>query len=88
MSLVFETIIPKWNGLHLLKAFPLHVRIFMRSSILLANLYAIAAYGLPFGWIDAAKREAVLYKIFYHPNPKIRSVGEMWKTLAFMTNDN
>jgi len=85
MKKIFETILPGWTGPGLPKEFPWHVRLALRSSVLVAHLFAILYFGLPFNLINPEKRDLVMKKICYHSNAGIRNIFEFWKLTAFMT---
>lgn len=85
MKKIFETIVPGWTGRVLPKEFPFHVRFALRTSVIVAHFFAFINYGLPFGMISNEKRLTVINKLYYHSNPDIRNIVELWKTMAFMT---
>ena len=85
METIFKAIVPGWTGTGLPREFPWHVRFALRASVLVAHIFAIFQYGLPFNRINAEKKQAIIHKIYSHSNPNIRSIFELWKTMAFMT---
>lgn len=85
METIFKVIVPGWTGKELPKAFPWHVRFALRASVWVAHFFAIINYGLPFNMINSEKKHAVIHKLYHHTNPNIRSIFELWKTMAFMT---
>ncbi|MFN8238657.1 MAG: hypothetical protein U0T77_10855 [Chitinophagales bacterium] len=85
METIFKVIVPGWTGKGLPKEFPWHVRFALRASVLVAHIFALLNYGLPFNWINSEKKYAVINKLYCHSNPNIRNIFELWKTMAFMT---
>jgi len=85
MKKVFEAILPGWTGVALLREFPAHVRLALRASVLLAHIYAIRHYGLPFGMIRYEKRVRIIEKLYHHRSAAIRNMVQFWKLTALMT---
>ncbi|MFN8288052.1 MAG: hypothetical protein U0V74_14950 [Chitinophagales bacterium] len=85
MKTVFEAIVPGWKGEGLPIEFPLYVRIFLRSSILLAHLYSVKRHAVPLGWISYDKRVAIIESLYNHPNSTVRGIAQFWKLTALMT---
>lgn len=85
MEKIFQAIMPGWKGSGLPKEFPFHVRFALRASVLIAQVFSIANYGLPFGMVSTEKRERIMEKLYYHRIGAIRNLVQFWKLTAFMT---
>ena len=85
MKKVFEAIVPGWKGVDIPKAFPLHVRFFLRASVVLTHVFSIARHGLPFGMISCEKRMQIIEMLYHHRNATIRNIVQFWKLTAIMT---
>lgn len=86
MKKIFEAIIPCWKGSGIPKEFPFHARLALRASVIVAHVFSIASYGLPFGMVSAEKRERIIEKLYYHRMGAIRNLVQFWKLTAFMTH--
>ena len=83
MKKLFESILPGWTGYdELPKAFPLHIRLVLKFSVVFLHIFSIINYGLPFGMISIEKRELLINKLYHHPVPTIRNLVQLWKLLA------
>lgn len=88
MKTVFEAIVPGWKGDGLPAEFPLYVRIFLRTSVVIAHLYSIKRYALPLGWVNYEKRVTIIESLYNHPNSSVRGIAQFWKLTALMTQTN
>ena len=85
MKLVFEAIVPGWKGSEMPKEFPFHVRLLLKTSIVLVHLFAIRRHGVPFGMINIEKRIRIIETLYHHPSATIRNLVQFWKLTALMT---
>lgn len=85
MKLIFQTILPGWTGTGVPVQFPFMVRFALRASVLIAHIFSIFSFGLPFNMIGPVKREMVMRKLYYHRSANIRNIVQFWKMTAFMT---
>lgn len=84
MKIIFEAIVPGWKGRELPAAFPLHIRILLRCSVMAAHLSAIFNYGKTFGMLNTEKREMLMMHLYHHPNAVVRNIAQWWKLTALM----
>jgi hypothetical protein len=85
MKLLFEAIVPGWNGRELPLAFPWHVRLFFRLSFLLPAIFSLMQHGKSFSKLSIEERESLLMKLYHHRSGSIRSLVQFWKLTALMT---
>lgn len=86
MEQVFKVILPGWSGSGLPQDYPLHVRVALRSSMIVVHIFSISKYGLPFGLISERKKTTVITKLYGHRVAAIRNLVHFWKLVAFMTD--
>lgn len=85
MKKIFEALVPGWKGVSLPDEFPLPIRMALRISVVVAHIFSIMKYGLPFGMLSFEKRVKIIEKLYKHRNTSIRNIVQFWKLTALMT---
>jgi hypothetical protein len=85
---IFRTIIPGWSGKGLPKDYPAYIRLVISLSVIVAHVFSIFNYGLPFGMISPEKQHILMGKMYHHKSGLIRNIVQFWKITAFMTIDD
>lgn len=85
MSEVLAALLPGWRGDPLPPEFPLHVRLALRLSVVVALLAALWLARRPFSWLDRPGQEAVLEALAHHRWASLRGLVAWWKLVAMVT---
>lgn len=88
MKTIFRVIIPGWNGKGLPKDYPAHIKFVISLSVIVAHLFAIFNYGLPYNFISHDKQVKLMEKMYHHKTGLVRNIVQFWKITAFMTIDD
>jgi len=81
---IFKAIIPDWEGRKLPAAFPFHIRLVLRCSVLIAWFFALKKYGKTFSMLSQEKRVELMDYLYNHPSASIRNMVQWWKLTALM----
>ncbi len=84
MRSVFEAIIPGWKGGGLPEVFPFHIKLLLRSSVLIAHFYSIINFGKPFSILPMEKKVRLMTTLYNHRSSMVRNIVQWWKLTALM----
>jgi len=87
MTPVMTALVPGWSGRALPGFFPLHVRLGLLLSVVVAHLYALLTRWRPLGSLAPEDREAVLHDMAKHDRATLRALVQWWKLVALMTQE-